>query len=346
MRIGSCCTLGLAVAGWMTLYPAAVRGQGFGKLKKSIVLQRKLPAAVKLPGHAFNVKVTAQNPQYKDMSQNLQEIIETELAKYNNQLVLNPDQPDTVVAVAVLNFNVPPPVAVVDPSMAAVAAANQKKHKPMPGPTAYKITGTLSVTYQAKTRAGRFLDANPIKVNFAETVNSITQVTHFVDKLPFRKHKAQDEETPKTAGDVAQILADRLAARIAARLVNTDERIEVMLARGSLDESNRYAEAGQWQAFVEHLETMQPLAAREDDAYRQYNIGVGYEAQGYQAATPADAKRYFEKAVIQYRMAQEADPHEKYFIEPENRIEVALEHYRKLATPATTGKTTKQGKKT
>jgi RNase H-fold protein (predicted Holliday junction resolvase) len=331
----------------MTLYPVAVRGQGFGTFKKSVVLQRKLPAAVKLPGQKFNVKVTSTNPQYKELSQNLQEIIETELAKYNNQLVLDPEQPDTVVAVTVLNFSVPPPVAVADSSLAAVAALNQKQHKQTPAPKAYKITGTLSVTYQAKTRGGRFLDANPIKVNFSETVNSVTQVTHLVDKLPFRKKKTQDEETPKTAGDVQQILADRLAARIAARLVNTDERVEAMLARGSLDEFNKYAEAKQWQAFVEHLETMPPLTAHEDDAYRQYNIGVGYEALGYQAATPADAKRYFEKAVIQYRMAEEANPHEKNFLEPENRIEIALEHYRKLATPAatTTKSTTKSAKK-
>jgi len=38
-------------------------GQGFGKLKKTIVLERKLPAAVKLPGNAFDVRVSAEKPQ-------------------------------------------------------------------------------------------------------------------------------------------------------------------------------------------------------------------------------------------------------------------------------------------
>ena len=79
---------------------------------------------------------------------------------------------------------------------------------------------------------------------------------------------------------------------------------------------------------------MTPLANAEDDAYRLYNIGVGNEALGYKAETPASAKSYFEKAVIDYRKAGEANPHERYFIEPVNRIEIALEHYKKLAAPA------------
>src|SRR5262249_31348342 len=96
---------------------------------------------------------------------------------------------------------------------------------------------------------------------------------------------------------------------------------------------NRFATAAQWTKYVETLETMTPLARADDDSYRLYNIGVGNEALGYKAETPAGAKKYFEQAVIDYRKAGEANPHEKYFIEPVNRIEIALEHYRKLAAP-------------
>jgi hypothetical protein len=71
----------------------------------------------------------------------------------------------------------------------------------------------------------------------------------------------------------------------------------------------------------------------DDDAYRLYNIGVGDEALGYKADSPASARRYFEQAVIQYRKAGEANPQEKYFIEPVNRIEIALEHYKQLTPP-------------
>jgi hypothetical protein len=85
---------------------------------------------------------------------------------------------------------------------------------------------------------------------------------------------------------------------------------------------------------VETLETLPPFSKPEDDAYRLYNIGVGDEALGYKAETPASARKYFEQAVVQYRKAGEANPKEKYFIPPVNRIETALEHYRALEQPA------------
>jgi len=133
---------------------------------------------------------------------------------------------------------------------------------------------------------------------------------------------------------VVEILVDRTAQRVAARLVNTNERVEVMLARGALDRFNRQADAGQWTSFVEALETMPPLPRLDDDAYRLYNIGVGDEALGYKADDPGSARRYFEQAVMQYRKAGEANPAEKFFIEPVNRIEIALEHYKQLSQPA------------
>ena len=42
---------GLLLICLIVCYPALLPGQGFGKLKKSIVLERKLPAAVTLPGN-------------------------------------------------------------------------------------------------------------------------------------------------------------------------------------------------------------------------------------------------------------------------------------------------------
>ena len=61
---------------------------------------------------------------------------------------------------------------------------------------------------------------------------------------------------------------------------------------------------------------------------------MGDEALGYKAESPASARRYFEQAVMQYRKAGEANPQERYFIEPVNRIEIALEHYKQLTPPA------------
>jgi len=167
------------------------------------------------------------------------------------------------------------------PTAAPFAVGNKKNSAPQQ-PTAYTISGTLALTYQARTRAGRSLDAQPFTVKFAEEINTASKTKEFIGKIPHPgKSKAGEEDHVRTADDVEQILVTRAAERVAARLVNTDERVEALLARGTLDEYNRYAEAGQWTDFLEKLETMPPLPRAEDDAYRLYNIGLGNEALGY-----------------------------------------------------------------
>ena len=302
---------------------------------KTIVLERKLPAAVKLPGNAFDVKVSAQKPQDpcgKPAAEKLQSRIETSLSRFNSQLELNPDKPDTLIVLKVLICNA---VATQEHDTQLIG-----KKKGQQQPSGVKVNGHLQVTYQARTRAGKFLDAEPIDVKYSHDFNqvngAISETRKILGKIPRpgAKHKNEEgEDQPHTMEDVIEILVDRAAQHVAARLVNTNERVTISLARGALDQNNRYAEAGQWTRFVEALETMPPLPHMDDDAYRLYNIGVGDEALGYKAESPASAKRYFEQAVIQYRKAGEANPQEKAFIEPVNRVEIALEHYKQLSVP-------------
>ena len=337
----------LFAAAAITLLPAVLSAQGFGKIKKSVVLDRKLPAAVKLTGSSFAVKVTAEKPQdncQKAAADKLQAMVETSLVRFNSQLELNPDKPDTVVSLKILICNA---VATEEHD---TLLAGKKNHSNQP--TGVKVNGHLGVTYQARTHGGKFIDAEPIDIKYEHEFNQVTgaisETKKIIGKIPLpgSKHKEEEgEDEPHTFEDVVQILVDRAAAHVTARLVTTNERVTVFLARGQLDQANRYADAAQWTKFVEELETMPPLTKLDDDSYRLYNIGVGDEALGYKADTPAAAKRYFEQAVVQYRKAGEANPQERYFIEPVNRIEIALEHYKQLTPPPDAAPATKAARK-
>ena len=82
---------------------------------------------------------------------------------------------------------------------------------------------------------------------------------------------------------------------------------------------------------------MEPFPQKPDEAYRLYNLGVAYEARGYTSASEGDpkaAKKFFEEAAINYGKAIDDKPEEKYFFEPQNRIETALAHYKKLESIA------------
>lgn len=338
MNVSQKCALALVLSS------AAGFGQGFtGKLvfHTKMVLERKLPAAVKLPGSSFAVKTSAErpaDPNQKLAADKLQSTIETTLVRYNTQLQLNPEKPDVLITAKVLECTAD---AITEYSTALTG-----KNKGTQQPSGVKVHGHLVVTYQAHTQGGRFIDAEPVDIKYDHDFNNIngaiTQTKKVFSKIPHPGRKREEEEDadePHNKEDVVQLLVDRVTQRIAARLVNTNEQVEVFLARGgALNDANRYAEAGQWTKYVETLETMPPFPNADDDSYRLYDIGVGNEALGYKAETPSSAKNYFEKAVIDYRKAGEANPHERYFIEPVNRIEIALEHYKTLSQPTSARK--------
>jgi tetratricopeptide (TPR) repeat protein len=120
--------------------------------------------------------------------------------------------------------------------------------------------------------------------------------------------------------------------QIAQHLVTTNETVEVYLAKGKkpLDEGNKQAVAGLWQRALETYETAPQMAKPTDDAYRMYDIGVAYEALAYAAEDENSAMKFLDEAAINYGKAIDAKPAEKYFLEPQKRIETAIAHYKEL----------------
>ena len=121
--------------------------------------------------------------------------------------------------------------------------------------------------------------------------------------------------------------------QIAEHIVNTNETIEVFLARqkGGMDEGDKLAATGLWQRALESFETAAPLPKPADDAYRLYNIGVAYEALAYAAEDEKSAMKDLDEAAIDYGKAIDQKPAEKYFLDPQKRIETAIAHYKMLS---------------
>jgi hypothetical protein len=95
----------------------------------------------------------------------------------------------------------------------------------------------------------------------------------------------------------------------------------------AIDDLNKLGQAGLWSRMLEQLEKMTPLKDRGKEAYRQYNIGVAYEAIGYDSADVGVALKHLEQAQAQYGKAIEMKPDEKYFREPQTRIATAITSY-------------------
>jgi hypothetical protein len=319
-------------------------GQGFGKTKRKVTLERRLPAAVHLTGTAIQVKSSARDPRNGEVAKLLQEILEAELLKNDKRLKLEAANPETVISCAVTTFSIAPPRVTLRPAVVAG----------QPPQRVYRITGQLTAVYRTEDlRAGRALDSDTLTSSFdqefdesGERIESqslpstlVTGIKKSWEAVRGGEKARPSSGPPRSLEEVRQVLVHQTALQVAARIVETKEGIEVLLARGKLDEQNRYADARLWSRMLEPLETMTPFAKTEDDAYRLYNIGVVYEALAYQAEDLKAAKKFFDQAAISYGKAIDAKPDEKYFLEPQNRIQTAIAHYKKLEEHAASNRT-------
>lgn len=313
------------------------RAQGFGNGKKHVTLHRRLPAAVKLPGAAFDVQVTAHDATNSDVAQSLSDLLPIEIEKNDKNLHEEKSTPDEVISCTVTVFETPPPQ-----SFSRNEVVMQKGHS-IEEPKKYnKITGNLSVAYRAIGGKSSVIDSRTLTATYSQDFEAGTNTaadesvgSKMVD--PFKRlagKKGAETVTAPTSIQLKQILIRQIVAQIAARVVNTDEMIDVPLARGKLDEADKLAEHALWSRYLETLEQMTPFSDPAVDAYRLYAIGVGYEAEAYAEENHVAAKKLLEQAAINYGKAIDGKPSEKYFLEPQSRIEVAVTHYRQLEVQA------------
>jgi hypothetical protein len=302
--------------------------QGFGSSKKKITLHRKLPPTAHLNGSAISVEVTGHNIQ-ADVAPALRDMLEAELLKDDHRLRAEDKHPDSLIVCTITEYA--PPQA--QTSTHSTYAPGSKKPQQE---TVTRYSGILKVAYTARdAHSGRTLDSDNVTAKYDDEFNQYGStsggvtgtLSHTWDKL---KHGKVEADKPPTAGELRDVLLSNVVSQIASRLVNTEEPVEVLLARGKLDDADKLAEAGLWTRNLEALETMTPFPNKEDDAYRLYNIGVAYEALAYGSEDPKAAQKYLQEAAINYGKAIDDKPGEKYFMQPQNRIDTAIAHYKKL----------------
>ncbi len=325
---------GIATAAAVSVAAMAltVQAQSFGMAKTKVTLQRKLPALMPVEGDSIRVKVTAHGDA-TNLAQDLQSQLETELLKDNPKLRSEETNPSTSVNVEITSVSPIQRTTTQKPN--AMAGKNGPKTLPY-----LRITASLSVAFQAKGRSGRTLGSDNVTVNYDEQFDSNgNNTSHGImgtmssgwHKIKGGSSESQDDQPPSD-GELRTKLLGIAVHRMASQIVNTDEGIDVFLAKnkGAIDEGDKAAESGLWERALETFETAPPLSKKDEDAYRLYNIGVANEALGYAAEDPKSAMKFLDEAAINYGKAIDDKPGEKYFLEPQKRIQTAIAHYKKL----------------
>jgi tetratricopeptide (TPR) repeat protein len=326
-------------AGALTTLPAAA--QNFGASKDKVLLQRKLPALVHLPGNSIKVTVTsAEAGEDGALPYDVQALLETELLKDDPDL-REDDKPNAIINCQITEYSHPEPTtsSKLSPgvSLAKPTLSNVGKSATQEG-NFTRITGKLNISFQAKEPNGKALISDNISSTYDQEFDSSgTSTVHGMfssvkGSIKSMKGAKSEEVNPPTPAEVRSRLILDAVQQIAEHLVNTNETLEVFLAKqnGALDEGDKDAQAGLWERALETFETAQPDPKPDADAYRLYDIGVAYEALAYQAEDEKATMKYLDQAAINYGKAIDAKPDEKYFLEPQKRIETAIAHYREL----------------
>jgi len=309
----------------------AAGSQDFGTTKERLTLQRQLPALVHLSGTTFKVKATGHADQ-ADLVQDLQSLLETELLKDDPQLRADQRNPSALVTCQIIAYSHPPPTVSTKPGLAvSMGAAMNQSFK--------RVTGSLSIAFQARSAGGQVLGSDNVIAKYDEEFdgfgNSASQGVKGTVTTTWKRIKggtSSEALNPPTDAELQSLLMADAVRQIAEHIVNTKEAVDVYLAqkKGALDSGDKLAETGLWQRALETFETAPPFPKREDDAYRLYNIGVAYEALAYQAEDEKSAMNYLDQAAINYGKAIDDRPTEKYFLQPQKRIETAIQHYKEL----------------
>lgn len=320
-----------AAAAALFLLCASASAQSFGLVffKSKVTLQRKLPAVVQLPGVSAKVVVTSHS-NAADLADDFKSALTSELLKNDPRLHISEDSADSVINCQILSFDLPRPVTTTRSSL-------PDKNGKTTQTSFTRVTGQLRVAFQSRTRAGATLGSDNVTAKYDEEFDASGNAQSggiagvFNNSIKRLKGAKIEDTHPPTEAELRTNLFNSAVHQIVAELVVTQEIIEVNLAKGKgLDEGVKDAEAGLWTRALESWETAKPLDKPVEDAYRLYDVGVAYEALGYAAADPPTAMKYLSQASINYGKAIDTNPAEKYFREPQKRIETALAHYEKL----------------
>jgi tetratricopeptide (TPR) repeat protein len=300
---------------------------GFSMLRKKVIeLQTRHPAVVRLSDTSIAFTGGATNPEYAPVEASLLETLETELLKNEKSLMKKSTsvEADWTLALKVTGYSLPEPARRTQGS----------------GNTSVNYTrwaGTLNAAYQVLDRSGKIHDAQNISASYdrefsSSGVNVLSSIPN-----PFNRHAAaptSDSKTkpPKTTEDVKQILIGDVVGQIGANLGNTTRSINVLVATGddNLNRASVFMGDKLWSRALDLLNSTPAFPSPDDESYRQYNLGLVYEALSYDSKDVMDQRQNIYKAAEYYDKALELNPRERYFVDSVARGKDAIARYKAI----------------
>jgi len=309
----------------ITATAALWAGPGFGTFrKKSLELQTRQPALVRLSDTTIAFRGSSTNAEYKPVEGSLIATLETALVANEKSLVKkeNPNDAEWVLDLKVTGYGTP--------------ASGRRTQNAGNTTTNYvRWTGSLNAAYQVLDHSGRVHDAGNVSASYDKEFEAGESTNSRLPHInPFSRggSKKSGEIVPTSPEDVKQVLVRDVVTQISSNLGNTTKAVDVQLAAGEehLGRACDFMDQKLWQRAIDELQAMSPFAKPEDESFRLYDLGLAYEAAAYASKTGSDQRASIVKAAEFYDKAVETNVKEKYFITAVARTKDAVARYKEL----------------
>lgn len=279
---------------------AEAKKEGFGIMKKLVNLNRLNPPVVLIPGTRLQVVGKGEGQEERAAATQIASKIGSEMVQYDRRLTLDAQRPQTVVEVSVLSDSYETQWLEREGYRQVengTDSKGRKQYRNVPVTLRYQaVSHRFGVSYTVQ-------DLSSKKTIYADTL-----------EISFRQ-EFQDGHGAPTQADRASSAIQQTVNEIVYKLVPTPETIQVMVPKGTLEDWVNLAEAGLWSRYSEAIESKAAFPAPADEAYRQYALGLSFEALGYGAEDQETTLRYLEQAAQHYNTALSLNPKEDYFTE-------------------------------
>ena len=177
-----------------------------------------------------------------------------------------------IVAVATLLFSACGDAGNNDSDTGSTAAGADST-EPSPPPDTEPVAGNFC------DEQGKVFFANPFPSASEASLSSYSEAFRPALAIPF-VGESKSDAPPQSQDDVMQMLVKDVVSKVSIDLGNTVQPIEAQVAGGqdNLDRAGDFMEQRLWARAVEELEKTPAFAKPEDESYRQYDLGLVYEA--------------------------------------------------------------------
>lgn len=283
--------------------PALAR-EGFGFKKKAVEMVRTVPPSTNAGARRVEIDITGDRGDVRDDAKTLSRYVSEAILAGSGTLAEGA-KPEITVAVSLDRLDSheswETETEYVRQQTGTKQKWNEKKQKYETEPVYSNVPVQKSYKVLTANLNGRF------EIFAKEADVAAGALDH-----SFREKYGDGESSPAPSA-VEDDLLRAAAKKVAAHLVPTQERVQVLVPRASFEPLIPYAERGDWSHYLAAVEAIPSMKNAKDEAFRHYALAIAKEALAYQKDDRRAALEMLRAAKSHYEVAAATNPGEELF---------------------------------